>query len=156
MFVGREPRIRHVEKGHFFSPEESQSVKMNKGKTWKPLAISWRLFPFLLMQLNACFAWMRAGISFFQKCWRYLTFLLWEGSRSCKLSPFLGLEELKCGHLCGLQKPSAWARFRRRLGADTPRQWEKRKESPRCLLAPGCYWDSCFRNSSSFVLLIVF
>lgn len=39
---------------------------MNKGKTWKPLAISWRLFPFLLVQVNSCFAWMSVGISFFR------------------------------------------------------------------------------------------
>lgn len=55
---------------------------MNKGKTWKLLAISWRLFPFLLMQVNTFFAWMRVGIPFFfQKCCGCLIFLLREGSR---------------------------------------------------------------------------
>lgn len=78
------------------------------------------------MQYNPCFAWMRVGFAFFQKCWRYLIFLSWGGSRPCKLSPFLGLKELKCSHLCRLQKPSAWACFQRRLEADIPQHREKR------------------------------
>lgn len=57
---------------------------MNKGKAWKLLAISWRLFPFLLMQDNMCFAWVRMSIYFFRNAGDML-FLLWEGSRLCTL-----------------------------------------------------------------------
>lgn len=57
---------------------------MNKGKAWKLLAISWRLFPFLLMQDDMCFAWVRMSIYFFRNAGDML-FLLWEGSRLCTL-----------------------------------------------------------------------
>lgn len=64
-------------------------------------------------------------LGFFQKYWRYLIFLLKKGSRDCKVSQFHGLKELKCGHLCGLQKSSVWAFFQRMLETDTPQHWEK-------------------------------
>lgn len=80
---------------------------MNKGKAWKLLGISWRLFLFLLMQDNACFAWVKMSISFFQKCWSYVILLLWEGSRLCTLR-FLAWKNwnvVTCvsskSHLCG-------------------------------------------------------